>query len=370
MANAIPVIVDIHTHMYSPPYIDHLKARTTVPYIRAFPDAPDDPRLIILASEEAAIAAPSSTSRGRPLGPAYSDIAAKLAFMDQHSITTSVLSLANPWLDFFAPGDQEAAKLCRESNIWFECACASAAKDRLFFFAALPLSAGIPACLEEIKFLATQSHVRGIILSTAGTGSGLDDSTLDPFWSAIAEAKLPIFIHPHHGLPREVFGPDGGDRYGHVLPLALGFPLETTIAASRMVLSGVFVRHPALKVLLAHAGGALPFLAGRLQSCVDHDSHLLEEGTEVDVWQAFKENIYLDAVTYSEASLKCAVETVGAGKVMFGTDHPFFPPLKGAEQKWASVTTNIVAAKGLSEEDRKKVLGGNAIGMFDLRPAS
>jgi aminocarboxymuconate-semialdehyde decarboxylase len=293
--------------------------------------------------------------------------------MDQHNITTSVLSLANPWLDFFDAGDQAAAALCRESNIWFEEACSSAPADRLFFFAALPLSAGLPSCLDEIGFLATQSHVRGIILSTAGTGAGLDDASLDPFWAALAAAKLPIFIHPHHGLPREVFGPDGGDRYGHVLPLALGFPLETTIAASRMILSGVFAQHKELRVLLAHAGGALPFLAGRLQSCVEHDAHLMHEGESaaaVDVWQAFRDNIYLDAVTYSAASLKAAVETVGAGKVMFGTDHPFFPPLDGGQQKWASVTSNLIAAEGLNDEDRSRVLGGNAIETFNLRAGS
>src|ERR1700742_4785030 len=83
-------LIDIHTHMYPPPYISILKSRTTVPYIRSTSTNPDDLRLIILPGEEL----------GRPVGPSYWDVQEKLSFMDQHSIDVSVVSLANPWLDF------------------------------------------------------------------------------------------------------------------------------------------------------------------------------------------------------------------------------------------------------------------------------
>ena len=60
-----------------------------------------------------------------------------------------------------------------------------------------------------------------------------------------------LFLHPHYGIPSEMYGEA---QNGHVLPLALGFPFETTIAVSRMILSGIFDRHPDLKILLAHSG--------------------------------------------------------------------------------------------------------------------
>jgi aminocarboxymuconate-semialdehyde decarboxylase len=88
-----------------------------------------------------------------------------------------------------------------------------------------------------------------------------------------------------------------------------------------MILSGVFDRHTSLSILLAHSGGTLPFLAGRLESCILHDTHLKNTGkldNRRDVWDILKTNILLDAVIYSEVGLKTAVEASGSDRVMFG----------------------------------------------------
>ena len=117
-----------------------------------------------------------------------------------------------------------------------------------------------------------------------------------------------------------MYGPRASE-YGHVLPLALGFPLETTIAVTRMLLSGVWDRFPDLKVLIAHSGGTLPFLAGRIESCIAHDAHLKKEGkveNRRDVWDVLKNNIYLDAVIYADIGLKAAIDASGADRLMFG----------------------------------------------------
>ncbi len=117
-----------------------------------------------------------------------------------------------------------------------------------------------------------------------------------------------------------MYGPRASE-YGHVLPLALGFPLETTIAVTRMLLAGVFDRFPKLNVLIAHSGGTLPFLAGRIESCIAHDAHLEKEGKTDDrrtVWDVLKNNVYLDAVIYAGTGLKAAVEVSGADRLMFG----------------------------------------------------
>src|SRR5436189_4626652 len=92
-------LVDIHTHVYPPSYISLLQSRNSIPYIRAFPPSADL-RLVILPAEDT-----ESTSSGRPVGPAYYDISHKIAFMDTHGIDVSVISLANPWLDWLSADD-------------------------------------------------------------------------------------------------------------------------------------------------------------------------------------------------------------------------------------------------------------------------
>lgn len=330
-----------------------------MPYVRTFP--PDEtPRLIVLPGEDASGA--TSTARGRPIGPAYYDVSAKLAFMDAHRIDISVISQANPWLDFVAA--DEAAAMARRINDDIDSMCA-AAPGRLFAFGTLPLSAAAPQdAVDEVKRLLGLRYMRGVVMGTGGrAGRGLDDLDMDPVYAALQEARLPVFLHPHYGLPSEVYGPRAAE-YGHVLPLAMGcvssihsiplaallwrlarlarakrtsmvltmvvvgdgrFPLETTIAVARMLLSGVFDRFPRLTVLLAHSGGTLPFLAGRLESCIAHDAHLLRTGrlkNRRSLWDVLRTNILLDAVVYSEVGLKAAIDASGADRVLFGTPPP------------------------------------------------
>lgn len=360
-------IVDIHTHVYPPSYLSLLRARTNVPYILDLP-APLPPRLVILPSDDDSSLAPSS--RGRPIGPEYSSTAEKLNFMSIHNIATSVISLANPWLDFL-PAD-EALSAARDVNQDLEAMCADS-KGRLYAFAALPITATQADVISEIRQLDSLPHIRGVILGTSGRGNGLDDPTLEPIWNALAETKLLTFLHPHYGLPNDVFGAHARD-YGHVLPLSLGFPMETTIAFVRMWLSGVFDRHRKLKFLIAHAGGTVPFLAGRVESCVEHERRLRDEHGDLvqrrSIWQVLKENVWLDAVVYSEIGLQAAIHAVGADRVLFGTDHPFFPPLDEGAEEWTSVKTNIRAveiAVSRKEEVLAAILGRNAIQLLDLK---
>ncbi|KAL1304391.1 hypothetical protein AAFC00_003391 [Neodothiora populina] len=357
-------VVDVHTHVYPPAYTALLRSRTTVPYMRSFPDAPSaGERLVILPAEDT-----ESTSRGRPIGPEYYDISQKLAFMDAHGIDVSVISLANPWLDWLPAG--EAAETARVINDDVERMCAEH-QGRLYAFGTLPLSAPAHEVVAEIKRLSGMKHMRGVIMGTSGLGSGLDDPALNPIWAAIEESKQLIFLHPHYGLPGDVYGPRAND-YGHVLPLAMGFPLETTIAVTRMLLSGVWDRFQNLEVLLAHSGGTLPFLAGRIESCIAHDAHLKHEGKlekRRDLWDILKKNIYLDAVVYADPGLKAAIEASGADRLLFGTDHPFFPPLDEGETEWLSVKSNSNAVKSVFQGDQKTadaIMGGNAVRILRL----
>jgi predicted TIM-barrel fold metal-dependent hydrolase len=257
--------------------------------------------------------------------------------MDKHGIDCSVISLANPWLDFI--GEEQASEWAQKINNDLESTCAqvnnaTAQPDklpRLFAFGTLPLGATQQvAVAEEVHRISALPHIRGVIMGTTGRGNGLDDPELEPVWGALQDTQLMLFLHPHYGLPDEAFGgPEIVRRYGHVLPLALGFPLETTIAITRMYLSGVFDRFPKLRILLAHSGGTLPFLAGRIESCIAHERTFKVNGGSVPgpqrgIWDVLKTNIYLDAVAYGTAGLKAAVEAGGGStdRLLFGKIRP------------------------------------------------
>ncbi|QRV75754.1 amidohydrolase family protein [Ceratobasidium sp. AG-Ba] len=348
---------------------------------------------------------------GRPVGGQYWDRAQKLAFMDKHSIDISVVSTANPWLDFLTP--PEAPKLAQELNQDLEEYCASGPSlssrpstptspacsvpqiKRLYGFGLLPLLPSVPTSqiTEVINQIASLPHLRGVIMGTKGLGKGLDDPELEPVWAAIAEKGLVIFLHPHYGVPDELFGEA---ENGHVLPLALGFPFETAIASLFIYLLPLCTldRHPTLRILLAHSGGALPILSSRLASCIAHDP-LVASRLQHDA-RHYLGMLYYDAVAYGAPELMMASAAAGRGsnyssenkgertegieawssigskRMMFGTDHPFFPPIPGVAEpdgKWASVTENLAAIQtvhGWSEADKEGVRGGNAVRIFGL----
>lgn len=139
--------------------------------------------------------------------------------MDAHEIDISVISLANPWLDIVEPS--EAAQRACEINDEMNSMCLQY-PGRLFMFGALPLKGTLEETVLEIKRLRGLSCVRGVVMGTGGLGNGLDDQKLDAVYAALQEEELTVFLHPHYGLPAEVYGPRAAE-YGHVLPLALGY---------------------------------------------------------------------------------------------------------------------------------------------------
>lgn len=200
MASSGSRVVDIHTHMYPPAYVGLLESRQTIPLIRRFAGA-KDPRYIILPAEaeslekinQAGATATTTQLPGRPVTTHYSSLQQKIHFMDTHKIDISVISLANPWLDFVA--EAEAAETARSVNREFESMCLEH-PGRLFFFATLPLSAPAEELLAAIDFVRGLKHCRGVILGTSGLGQGLDDLRLIPVFKALAKNGLMIFLHP------------------------------------------------------------------------------------------------------------------------------------------------------------------------------
>ncbi|KIK67929.1 hypothetical protein GYMLUDRAFT_36739 [Collybiopsis luxurians FD-317 M1] len=373
-------IVDVHSHLYLPRYASLLRKRTDLPKIvtRIHNGSTED-RLVILKDE------PSS---GRPVGPSYTDRNEKLKFMEKHGIDISIVSTANPWLDFLSA--DQAHEMALQLNQDLEDYCSTGpnvpgtSMRQLYGFGLLPLVPEVTtqALVEAVRQISALSQLKGLIMGTVGIGKGLDDEALDPVWFAIESAGLTVFLHPHYGVGN-VWGEKDN---GHVLPLALGFPFETTVATTRLILAGVLDRFPDLRLLLAHSGGALPQLSSRLASCIDHDP-VVASRLKHDA-RYYLGKLYLDAVAYGPEELGFVSDvlarssrfetdsqnvassnrSMGSKRMLFGTDHPFFPPLSNSE-KWKSVVENLDAidkVQDWSEEDKDGVKGQNAISLFNL----
>jgi len=150
----------------------------------------------------------------------------------------------------------------------------------------------------------------------------------------------------------------------------------------------VFDRFPSLRLLLAHSGGALPQLSSRLASCIEHDP-VVASRLKHDA-RFYLGKLWFDAVAYGSDELgfvsdviarserfqsggsvnvaTAANRALGSNRMLFGTDHPFFPPLKSTE-KWKSVVENlqaIDAVTGWGPAEKEGVRGGNALSLFNL----
>jgi len=338
--------------MYLPRYVALLRRRRQIPHIvsRGAGD-----RLVILPDEEA----DTSTSAGRPIGSEFYEVSRKLAFMDKHNIAVSVVSSANPWIDFVEPA--EAPALAASLNEDLEAICAASA-GRLLGFGVLPLQRP-ETCAAELERLAGYPHMRGIIIGSTGRGQGLDDPEFEPIWATAARTGQFVFVHPHYGIGHSLF-PDTG----HALLLALGFTFETSIAIARLILRGALERHPALKVLIAHAGGTLPYLAGRLDSCVKNDiskdfglpkppSHYLRQ-------------CWYDSIAYHGPALAALEAFADPGKIMFGTDHPFFRPHVADDvldtTTWPSPEENLQALSTLGAPRQRAIAYENGLAAFGI----
>ena len=144
---------------------------------------------------------------------------------------------------------------------------------------------------------------------------------------------------------------------GHALPVAVGFPVETTIAVARLVFGGVLHRYPDLRIIASHGGGTLPYLAGRLDAGWRSDPSLSTRAPSPP--SSVLGRLFLDAVLYHPRALRAAADLVGTEHLAFGTDHPF---------SIADPVANLAAIdEAFMEADADRVLAGTDAGAVRAR---
>jgi aminocarboxymuconate-semialdehyde decarboxylase len=192
----------------------------------------------------------------------------------------------------------------------------------------------------QLRELMGDGRLAGVEIAASIDGDYLGHERFRDFWAAAAETEALVFVHPTtRGFRLAVMEE-------HYLWNTVGNPLETTITTAHLVGAGVLDAHPELNILLAHGGGAIAALRGRLA----HEQTLHPPGRDV---RAALRRFHVDTVVHDDGVLRGLVDFFGAERVLLGSDYPFD---MGVEQP-----AEIVRALGLPAADEAAILGGNAL---------
>ncbi|MDR5694538.1 MAG: amidohydrolase family protein [Armatimonadota bacterium] len=278
--------------------------------------------------------------------PPFVDVGARVEAMDAMGIDVQALSLPPPMV-YWAPADL-GRELARAFNDGILDVCRRV-PGRFVGLATLPLQ-DIDASLEEMERSVRDLGMRGIHVGASVNGSYLDDPRFLPMWELAHALDVTVFTHPQINVAREVL-----DR--HHLFNTLGFPMDTTVMAARMIYSGLLERLPKLRIVLAHGGGVLPYLLGRL----DHSYSQRRECQEAipEPPSRYMRNFYFDTLTHSDAALSFLISVVGPNRIVLGTDAPFDMADRSSVAR--------VRRLGLSQEMESAVLKDTACMLLKMK---
>ncbi len=200
----------------------------------------------------------------------------------------------------------------------------------------------VALAIKELERLM-KSGLKGVEIGTHVNGVYPGDARFRPFWEACESLDAFVFIHPVEGGGR-------AELRDYYMWNVIGNPMETSVAAGHLILSGVMEAFPRLKILLAHGGGALPYLHGRLDRGFKQRPEINKVISKPPT--EYLKQFYFDTITHDPVILKNLVDLVGADHVLLGSDYPFD---MGNENP-----VELVRSANLGTENEKKILGGNA----------
>jgi aminocarboxymuconate-semialdehyde decarboxylase len=330
-----PLVVDTHCHIVVP----EMLAATVPDHWRPEIVREQDGRQVVLF-------------RGRRLTSVigeFTDVEVMLGQAAEAGVNHLLLS---PWI-MLCPvetGLDEALRICRIQN---EGLARAAARPSVSALGAVPLQ-DADAAARELATLMRVPGLCGAEVPASVAGIGLGDDRFLPFWEAAEATGALIFVHPTtRGLPGQ---PALDARY---LWNSVGNPLETTITAAHLATAGVLERFPRLRILLAHGGGGLHAVRGRLRRAHEVRPEAAARAP-VGPDNALR-RFYYDSLTHDQALLAGLVGYAGAEHVLLGSDRPF--------DMGTDDPAGEVRALGLDEADEQLILGGNAARLLGLPAA-
>jgi aminocarboxymuconate-semialdehyde decarboxylase len=320
------MILDFHNHYYPPEYLDALATAGST--LRITHDAEGNPVVHYPGDYNVMV-------------KGHRDIAYRQTVLDEHGVDVQVITLTTPGTHVDPPA--VAVKLAAITNDAF----ARVRDERRARF--VPL-ATLPLCdakgsAAELERAMDRLKLPGAMLFSNVNGTGLDDPQFWPMYEVANDRDAVLMIHPTYPVGVEAM------RDYWLMPLN-GFLFDTTLAASKLVFSGVVKRYPRIRWVLGHLGGTIPYLAERLdrgwRAFAECRAHIDEPPTAY-----LKRHFWYDTVNFAAGPLKLAIEFAGAGHILAGSDYP---------HRIGSIPLMLEAINGLpiSATEKAGILGENA----------
>ena len=318
-------VIDFHNHFYPPEYLAAIQSGPS--NVKVTVDSHGNPLLHYPGDYNVVV-------RG------HRDIDYRAEVLEEHGVDRQILTFTTPGTHIESPA--RSIELARMVNDCFaEIVCRY--PGRFGALATLPMNAP-EAAVAELDRAVGRLGFKGAMLFSNINGVALSDRRFWPLYERASELEAVFYIHPEFPV-----GVEAMTDYW-LMPL-IGFTFDTTLAAAKLVFSGVAEKFPGIRWALCHLGGAIPYLAERLDrgffafaECRENIGRPPSE---------YLKRFYFDTVNFDSNALKLAIEFAGADHLLAGSDYPH---LIGSLDKMV----NSINALDISDEARKGILGGNA----------
>jgi uncharacterized protein len=278
---------------------------------------------------------------------------ARIAAMDDADVDLAVLSLVAPGVEQMdAPAAVRMARACNDELA----AAVHRYPDRLAGFAALPISAP-DAAADELQRTVRELGFVGAEINGHCQGVYLDDPYFEPILARAADLNVPIYLHPTippAAVIESCYAGFSDEVTFAFATVGWGWHINTATHALRLILGGIFDRHPTLQIIIGHMGEATSFMLPRFDATLKPEL----TGLRYPVSTYLRENFHYTFANFNdEATYANLVAQVGVGRVAFSTDHPF-----GSMKNARAFLDNLPLARG----DRASISHRNAEQLLDL----
>lgn len=281
----------------------------------------------------------------------YDFVGIRLQEMDAAGIDMQVLSHQSPGSQRL--GEDVAMDACRAVNDALAAAI-NEKPDRFAGFAMIP-TVSPDAAADELQRAVEELGLKGAMIHGPSCGQFVDTPEFWPIYARAEALDVPIYLHPAlpDGTVTETYYAPYSKTHPDLLRAGWGFGVEAGTQAVRLILSGVFDRHPDLKIILGHLGEAIPFLLPRIDEALSRPGNASTSFADI-----FRRNFHITTSGFfSDAALRCCIETLGADRILFAIDWPYADNEAGV---------NWFNAAPVEHQDKAAIFGGNATALLGL----